>query len=117
MFDPELFYHGEGGCGYEAEIEEEEFQNEEEEDGAGVDGGGGSNGGGGEEDDEEDDRWMQGWHPSRNKPTNLCKYVRSHGLCTVFPHGNAYKFVVGGQFYGPFPTQKLAQLAAKSLKP
>jgi hypothetical protein len=103
MFDPELFYHGEGGCGYEAEIEEEEFQNEEEEDG--------------EDDDEEDDRWMQGWHPSRNKPTNLCKYVRSHGLCTVFPHGNAYKFVVGGQFYGPFPTQKLAQLAAKSLKP
>jgi hypothetical protein len=92
MRDPELFYDGEGGVGYEGpEIEEEEV--------------------------EEDDGWMQGWHPSRNKPENLCKYLRGLGLCTVFPYGNAYKLVVGGQFYGPFPTQEEAQLAAKSLKP
>src|ERR1700686_1956010 len=102
MRDPELFYDGEGGVGYDGpEIEEipayEEFQEEEE--------------------IEEDDGWMQGWHPSRNKPENLCKYLRGLGLCTVFPYGNAYKFVVGGQFYGPFPTQEEAQLAAKSLKP
>ena len=70
-----------------------------------------------EEEVEEDYGWMQGWHPSRNKPENLCKYLRGLGLCTVFPYGNAYKLVVGGQFYGPFPTQEEAQLAAKSLKP
>jgi hypothetical protein len=87
MRDPELFYDGEGGVGYDGpEIK-------------------------------EDYGWMQGWHPSRNKPENLCKYLRGLGLCTVFPYGNAYKFVVGGQFYGLFPTQEEAQLAAKSLKP
>jgi len=87
MRDPELFYDGEGGVGYDSpEIE-------------------------------EDDGWMRGWHPSRKKPENFCKYLRGLGLCTVFPYGNAYKLVVGGQFYGPFPTQEQAQLAAKSLKP
>src|SRR5260370_38589053 len=104
MRDPELFYDGEGGVGYDGpEIEEEEIPEDEEFQE--------------EEEVEEADRWMQGWHPSRNKPENLCKYLRGIGLCTVFPYGNAYKFVVGGQFYGPFPTQKEAQLAAKSLKP
>jgi len=103
MSDPELFYHGEGGCSYEAEIEKEEIpENEEFQE---------------EEEVEEDDGWMHGWHPSRNKPENLCKYLRGLGLCTVFPYGNAYKLVVGGQFCGPFPTQEEAQLAAKSLKP
>jgi hypothetical protein len=104
MHDPELFYVGEGGVGYDGpEIgdevipEDEEFQEEEEV--------------------EEDDGTMQGWHPSRNKPENLCKYLRGLGLCTVFPNGNAYKLVVGGEFHGPFPTQRGAQLAAKSLKP
>jgi hypothetical protein len=96
MHDPELFYDG-------PEIEEEEMPENEEFQG--------------EEEIDEDDGWMQGWHPSRNKPTNLCKYVRGHGLCTVFPYGNTYKLVVGGQFYGPFTTQREAQLAAKSLKP
>ena len=108
MPDPELFYHGEGGCGYEAEIEEEEIPEDEEFQDEEIPES--------EEEIDENDGWMQGWHPSRNKPTNLCKYVRGHGLCTVFPHGNAYKFVAGGQFYGPFPTQEEAQLAAKSLK-
>jgi hypothetical protein len=103
MRDPELFYDGEGGVDDGPEIEEEEipeddkFQEEEEV--------------------EEDDGWMRGWYPSRNKPENLCKYLRGLGLCTVFPCGNAYKLVVGGQFYGPFLTQEEAQLAAKSLKP
>src|SRR5271154_2296076 len=105
MRDPELFYDGEGGVGYD---EEEEIQKElpeeipEEEE---------------EEETEEDDGWMQGWHPSRNKPQNLCKYLRGLGLCTVFPYGNAYKLVVGRQFYGPFFTQEAAQRAAKNLKP
>lgn len=103
MRDPELFYDGEGGVGYDGpEIEEEEIPEDEEFQ---------------EEEVEEDDGLMQGWHPSRNKPKNLCKYIRGLGLCTVFPYGNAYKFVVGGQFYGPFPTQEEAQRAAKSLKP
>ena len=64
------------------------------------------------------DPWLtKGWNKSRNKPGNVCKFLKGIGLCTVFPYGNAYKFVVGGQFYGPFPTQEEAQLAAKSLKP
>lgn len=110
MRDPELFYDGEGGVGYDGpEIEEEEIPEDEEfRDEEFPES---------EEEIDEDDGWMQGWHPSRNKPTNLCKYVRGHGLCTVFPYGNAYKFVAGGQFYGPFPTQEEAQLAAKWLKP
>jgi hypothetical protein len=104
MRDLELFYNGEGGVGYDGpEIEEEDIPEDEEIQE--------------EEEIEEDDGWMQGWYPSRNKPENLCKYLRGLGLCTVFPYGNAYKLVVGGQFYGPFPTQKEAQLAAKSLKP
>src|ERR1700688_3465968 len=104
MRDLEVLFDGEGGVGYDGpEIEEEDIPEDEELQE--------------EEEIEEDDGWMQGWYPSRNKPENLCKYLRGLGLCTVFPYGNAYKLVVGGQFYGPFPTREEAQLAAKSLKP
>jgi hypothetical protein len=59
---------------------------------------------------------LVGWHKSRNKPANVCKYIRGVGLCTVFPYGNAYKVVAAGQFYGPFFTQEEAQIAAAGLK-
>ncbi len=105
MCDEELFCNGEGGVGYDGpEIEEEDIPEDEEIQ---------------EVDDEEiaeDDGWMQGWNPSRNKPTNLCKYVRGRGLATVFRHGNVFKLVVDGQFFGPFFTQEAAQRAAKNLK-
>jgi hypothetical protein len=105
MCDEELFCNGEGGVGYAGpEIKEEDIPEDEEIQ---------------EEDDEEiaeDDGWMQGWYPSRNKPTNLCKYVHGRGLATVFPYGNVFKLVVDGQFFGPFFTQEAAQRAAKNLK-
>jgi hypothetical protein len=58
---------------------------------------------------------LAGWHKSRNKARNICKYIHGVGLCTIFPWGNEYKIVAAGQFYGPYPTQEAAQLAAKSL--
>jgi hypothetical protein len=64
----------------------------------------------------KEDKWLAtGWHRSRNKPGNICKYLKGVGLCTVFPSGSSYKFVAGGEFYGPYSTQEDAQLAAKKL--
>lgn len=65
---------------------------------------------------EPQDRWLTtGWNKSRNKPANVCKYVKGIGLCTVFPWGNQYKLVAAGEFHGPYPTQDDAKRAARSL--
>jgi hypothetical protein len=64
-----------------------------------------------------DDRMAHGWHKSKKKPANSCKYIRGVGVCTVFPYGNGFKVVADSQFYGPYPTQKEAQFAAEMLAP
>ena len=65
---------------------------------------------------EEVDPWLaRGWSRSRNKPGNICKFIKGVGLCTVFPWANGYKFVAGGNFSDVYATQEEAQLAAKSL--
>ena len=57
----------------------------------------------------------RGWNPSRNKPANLCRYIKGVGLCTMFPHSIGFKLVADGVFYGPFLTQYEAQNAAQEL--